>query len=167
MSDLVEQAFTPDRIAKLRETLRSNPKNDVLYAGAAFAALDEIERLQGEIKADDRTAEHIEAQSAALTLANARIERLEEALAKSKADADLCASEWSNEIKAYNDSRKIIKCQSEQLAVFHARVMALENALMRWQSTGCPDCGGDCASANPPVSCCIMRDTRASLKGDA
>lgn len=36
-------------------------------------------------------------------------------------------------------------------------------ALRRWQRYGCPDCGGDCASANPPVACCIMQETRAAL----
>lgn len=39
--------FTPERIAQLRETLRANPDNSVLYAGAVFSALDEIERLSG------------------------------------------------------------------------------------------------------------------------
>ena len=39
----------------------------------------------------------------------------------------------------------------------------LRGSLMRWQSYGCPDCHGDCGSANPPVSCCIMQETRAAL----
>lgn len=37
--------LTPERIAQLRKILRTNPNNDILYAGAVFAALDEIERL--------------------------------------------------------------------------------------------------------------------------
>lgn len=36
-------------------------------------------------------------------------------------------------------------------------------ALNRWQNTGCPDCRGDCGSANPPVNCCIMIETRDAL----
>jgi len=43
------------------------------------------------------------------------------------------------------------------------RGKALEAALLRWQSYGCPDCSGDCGSANPPVFCCIMQETRAAL----
>jgi hypothetical protein len=43
------------------------------------------------------------------------------------------------------------------------REKALEAALLRWQSYGCPDCSGDCGSANPPVLCCIMQETRAAL----
>ena len=42
--------FTPERIAQLREILRTNPNNDILYAGAVFAALDEIERLSVKIR---------------------------------------------------------------------------------------------------------------------
>ena len=42
-------------------------------------------------------------------------------------------------------------------------VAALIEALRRWESYGCPDCGSDCGSANPPVSCCIMQETRAAL----
>lgn len=40
---------------------------------------------------------------------------------------------------------------------------ALLAALLRWQHSGCPDCSGDCGSANPPVMCCIMQETRAAL----
>jgi hypothetical protein len=36
-------------------------------------------------------------------------------------------------------------------------------ALKRWEHYGCPDCGGDCSSANPPVACCIMQETRAAI----
>lgn len=39
----------------------------------------------------------------------------------------------------------------------------LRAALERWRSYGCPDCSGDCGSANPPVSSCIMQETRAIL----
>lgn len=42
-------------------------------------------------------------------------------------------------------------------------IKRLRIALLRWQNTGCPDCGGDCGDANPPVICCIMQETRAAL----
>lgn len=43
-----------------------------------------------------------------------------------------------------------------------ALVQATE-ALSMAQSYGCPVCGGDCASANPPVSSCPMRAYHSSL----
>lgn len=39
----------------------------------------------------------------------------------------------------------------------------LQAVVRRWESYGCPHCGGDCASANPPVICCIMQETSAAL----
>jgi len=36
--------------------------------------------------------------------------------------------------------------------------------LERWLHSGCPDCLGDCASANPPVTCCIVRETYDALR---
>ncbi len=45
-----------------------------------------------------------------------------------------------------------------------AEVARLRGLLAHWQSYGCPVCGGDCASANPPVTLCIMRETAAALK---
>ena len=51
-----------------------------------------------------------------------------------------------------------------------ARIEALEaenerlrRVLARWQYSGCPNCSGDCGSANPPVTSCIMDETRAAL----
>ncbi|MFN9112132.1 MAG: hypothetical protein ACK5XN_18860 [Bacteroidota bacterium] len=40
---------------------------------------------------------------------------------------------------------------------------AAENALMSWRGTGCPECNGDCHSANPPVALCIMQVTQIAL----
>ncbi|MQB00221.1 MAG: hypothetical protein GEU78_08005 [Actinobacteria bacterium] len=55
---------------------------------------------------------------------------------------------------------------------YEARVKALEEersklraALELWRSFGCPVCGGDCASANPPVLSCPMTEARAALAG--
>ncbi len=61
------------------------------------------------------------------------------------------------------DKRPLI---TKLYAAFATAEANLENAkalLKRWESYGCPDCGGDCSSANPPVSCCIMRETRAAI----
>ena len=49
------------------------------------------------------------------------------------------------------------------VAARDAEVARLREALARWQHYGCPDCSGDCGSANPPVNCCIMQETRAAL----
>lgn len=43
------------------------------------------------------------------------------------------------------------------------QIAALTEALKCWQSYGCPDCHGDCGSANPPVFSCIMQQTSAAL----
>lgn len=43
------------------------------------------------------------------------------------------------------------------------REKALREALETFQSYGCPACGGDCASANPPVYCCPLQEARAAL----
>ena len=42
-------------------------------------------------------------------------------------------------------------------------VERLRRVLARWQYSGCPNCSGDCGSANPPVTSCIMDETRAAL----
>jgi len=57
-------------------------------------------------------------------------------------------------------------CSRNELAMLDAadRIEKLEAALRRWPDYGCPDCGGDCFSANPPVSCCIMMETREALE---
>ena len=49
-------------------------------------------------------------------------------------------------------------------AAADAEIERLRAALRRWQQSGCPDCGGDCSSANPPVACCIVQETRAALE---
>lgn len=48
-----------------------------------------------------------------------------------------------------------------------AEIERLKGLLNRWEQCGCPDCHGDCASANPPVLGCIMQDTRAALNEGA
>lgn len=51
-----------------------------------------------------------------------------------------------------------------------ATIERMDAALARWENGGCPDCHGDCSAANPPVTMCIMRETRdarAALKETA
>ncbi len=104
---------------------------------------DEIERLRADRDSFQRVG--VAAQAA---LAKAEKER-DEALAKHEA-----ISEWLT-----LDSRK----QYDRLTALSAALAKAKDALARWGSYGCPDCGGDCASANPPVACCIMQETRATL----
>lgn len=40
---------------------------------------------------------------------------------------------------------------------------ALLDALKRFHEYGCPDCGGDCSSANPPIALCIMRQAHDAI----
>lgn len=39
----------------------------------------------------------------------------------------------------------------------------LLEALEWFRSFGCPNCGGDCASANPPVNVCPMRVANSAI----
>jgi hypothetical protein len=48
-----------------------------------------------------------------------------------------------------------------------AQVAALREVLDRWYCTGCPDCRGDCGSANPPVTLCLVREADAALTNTA
>ncbi len=75
--------------------------------------------------------------------------------------------EWLNRLheaqvdslQAY-DAMEAAEADRDRLAAENAR---LREALQRWQHYGCPDCEGDCGSANPPVVGCIMQETRAAL----
>ena len=57
---------------------------------------------------------------------------------------------------------EIVRLRAE-VARKDAEVAKRDAALRRWENSGCPDCGGDCSSANPPVACCIIQETRAAL----
>jgi rubrerythrin len=57
----------------------------------------------------------------------------------------------------------------ERYRELEAQIVKLREALEDFVSYGCPACGGDCASANPPVALCPMQNARAVLaetKGD-
>jgi hypothetical protein len=72
------------------------------------------------------------------------------------------------------DAGKAVNPQRGAAAEWQARAERAEAAveravdvLRRWQREGCPDCSGDCASANPPVARCIMQETRAAIAAEA
>lgn len=61
-------------------------------------------------------------------------------------------------------SREELLALLDELDSLRERVEKLEAVLRRWESYGCPNCGGDCSSVNPPVSSCIMKETRCVLE---
>lgn len=71
------------------------------------------------------------------------------------------ANEIADEAEAVCE---VLRFQRDEARAGEARLRALlaraGEALMWFESRGCPDCGGDCVSANPPVSMCIMRAAR-------
>lgn len=52
---------------------------------------------------------------------------------------------------------------ADHIEALEGKVERLREVLSRWQYSGCPHCSGDCGSANPPVTSCIMEETRAAL----
>ena len=80
------------------------------------------------------------------------------------------ALEAENERLSYNgihtcsDECQRLPCvQRREIDRLKGEVERLRRVLARWQYSGCPNCSGDCGSANPPVMCCIMEETRAAL----
>lgn len=64
-------------------------------------------------------------------------------------------------VKAAEDADKIVA----NLYAAEADKARLSEALRTFESYGCPVCGGDCASANPPVMFCPMQAARVALSG--
>ena len=56
-----------------------------------------------------------------------------------------------------------LKAERERDAAL-AKVERMDAALARWEYGGCPVCHGDCSAANPPITMCIMQETRAARK---
>lgn len=59
-----------------------------------------------------------------------------------------------------------LQAEAERTAreVVEAERNKAQEVLLRWVRYGCPDCYGDCASAQPPVAACIMRETFEALQ---
>lgn len=74
------------------------------------------------------------------------------------------AAERDQWIANSRENKLIAEANLRERDTAQAKARRLREALLRWRNSGCPDCGGDCAGANPPVSCCIMRETEAALK---
>ena len=131
---------------KLRQPLMANAaahkKRDMSEHEARFQLANAALLLAWHMRASPDNA-------AALAEARAEVERL----TKYAGSAQVSASQW----------RKDFAEAQEQIAALTAANEAMRGALDRWQRIGCPDCGGDCYSANPPVACCIMQETRAAL----
>jgi hypothetical protein len=53
---------------------------------------------------------------------------------------------------------------SREIEELRGQLAQATQMLKRWQDCGCPDCGGDCSSANPPVIGCIMVETAVALR---
>lgn len=67
--------------------------------------------------------------------------------------------EWyAKQIENNDAATSQLKAENSRLRALLARA---GEALKWFEDRGCPDCGGDCASANPPISMCIMRTARA------
>jgi hypothetical protein len=66
-------------------------------------------------------------------------------------------------LSARTTERVLCDKAADEIERLRARETRLRETLRRWQHYGCPDCGYDCSAANPPVSLCIMRETRADL----
>lgn len=91
--------------------------------------------------------------------AKALVERLRDDLPQT-----LIEKHWVDDHDAIYKQRE----EAADLIETQAReIERLRGVLKRWQCSGCPDCSGDCGSANPPVMCCIMEETRAALAGDS
>jgi uncharacterized small protein (DUF1192 family) len=102
---------------------------------------NEVERLTAEL-AVLRARKPIVYAPDAMAMSD-RVKRLEAELAAARGGLDA----------AVKDTLK-----------YRGQVATLREALADFVSYGCPACGGDCASANPPVALCPMQNARAVLK---
>jgi len=73
-----------------------------------------------------------------------------------------------------NDAKRYAKALEDQLAASEKAEMAAEarneiarKALEFIQSFGCPVCGGDCSSANPPMHGCPMDEISRALRSQS
>lgn len=97
------------------------------------------------------------------------ITELRERLVAARVWALSTADEWASELspmrigKLYEAGAACDEA-STALASLQADNEALRAMVERFAYSGCPDCSGDCSSANPPVMSCIMRDANELLR---
>jgi hypothetical protein len=65
-----------------------------------------------------------------------------------------------SEIESHKTTRRMWQERAEGLVAENEKLKA---TLRLFESYGCPACGGDCSSANPPVMGCPMQEARAAL----
>jgi hypothetical protein len=150
------EAGEPDKTVGVLQFATRCVRDEMCRAGPvpAQAESGEVERLKSwcrdvEGRLDfirrERDRLHVECSGHMAT-----IRELEGEVAKLKSGREV----WFNHAKYLAEERARLTRAAE----------TARDALSRWQHThGCPDCGGDCASANPPVSCCITIETREAL----
>jgi rubrerythrin len=65
------------------------------------------------------------------------------------------------EVNCQTNARRIARVPDMEAALLAA--VEMEKVLTSHQLWGCSVCGGDCASANPPIQSCPMRETHDAL----
>lgn len=66
-------------------------------------------------------------------------------------------------IEAGNKLVEERRARDARIAELEAENRRLRDALIFFRDLGCPLCSGDCASANPPVALCPMREAHEAL----
>lgn len=64
------------------------------------------------------------------------------------------------------EHQAVHEIRADETLALRARIEELKDALNGLLIYGCPACGGDCASANPPVIGCPMEAARAAYLGE-
>lgn len=119
----------------------------------------EVERLQNEwgIRMHEHTHAIVRAAHA-----EEEAERLDKIASDLQA---LCDKQALDGIHTCSDTCQRPMCvMRRELSAAEARNAKLVEALTTMRDYGCPVCGGDCASANPPVTFCPMQIVSAALE---
>lgn len=66
---------------------------------------------------------------------------------------------------AQHPTDKVMVEAAHEIDRLSAKVKALEDCLVDFMAYGCPQCSGDCSSANPPNEDCPMVYARDALIG--
>lgn len=73
-----------------------------------------------------------------------------------------CSDHYPTERETVANFEALVALRNAAPAMI-AELKALRRALEYLNSFGCPKCGGDCSSANPPVMMCPMLEAKAAL----